>query len=159
LSDDARPPPPASPAPRRRRLRLRAYFDTWLLATFLVFSFTMVWHLGERSEGRDGMGGLGGVFLVAPLFALLSLPALWLLRMFRESSPSTWLRLVRRMVLGAICGTFPGALLIALAGRADGREAHNAMTLYAAGLTFGLLAGLVDAMHLDAARAEDDLAD
>ena len=155
MSDEPNPPISAPPTPRtRRRFRLRAYFETWLLSTFLFFSFAVVWHLGERAEGRGGMGSVGAVFLVAPLLSLLSLPSLWLLRIFRERSPSTWLRFLRRIVLGAVCGTFPAALLALLTARSDGTEAQNAVTLWASGIFFGLVAGLIDAMHLDAEQDE-----
>jgi MFS family permease len=157
VSDEPNPaisPPPTSR--RRRRVRLRVYFETWLLSTFLVFSFTMVWHLSERASGRDGLGSKGAVFVVAPLLSLLSLPALWLLRIFRERSPSTWLRFVRRIVVGAVCGAFPAALLALMTAHSDGSEAQNAVTLWSFGIVFGIVAGLVDAMHLDV--EQDDLA-
>ena len=168
MSDDAKPLVPAEPAPRdptaktsprRRRGVLRAYVETWLLSSFVGCAFTLMWHLGEVAEGRKGADSILGAFLVAPIVALLGLPALWLLLIFRERSPSTWLRFLRRIVLGAICGAFPAALLAALTARKDGSEAGNALVLWTFGVVFGVVAGFVDAMHLDVAATRDALAD
>ncbi len=165
MSDDAKPPVPAPARPRRPFVR--AYVETWLLSAFLVFSSSMLWHVGEVGQGRAGAGSVGAVFLSSPLLALLGLPALWLVRLFRESSPSTWLRFVRRLLLGAICGVFPAALLSALMARKEGDASQGAGILWGCGLVFGAIAGLVDAMHLDLtasadrasfARGDDELA-
>lgn len=150
MSDDANQPlsPPA--AGRRRRPRLRAYFDTWLVATFVVFAFVILWRINDAAEQKHPVDGLGNAFVVAPLLALLTLPTLWLVRLFRERSPSTWLRFVRRLLLGTICGTFPAALLAALTAHGNPNEPGNVSVIWVSGIVFGLIAGLIDAMHLDA---------
>jgi hypothetical protein len=154
VSDDANPPVPAAPSPRRRRPRLRVYFETWLLSAFLVYSCSILWLVNDAAEKKREVQGIGGATIMAPVLALLSLPTLWLLRIFRETSPSTVLRCLRRLVLGGACGLFPSAILVAINAARRSTEHENLGVLWASGLTFGLVAGFVDAMHLDAARDE-----
>ncbi|MSR46291.1 MAG: hypothetical protein EXS13_04395 [Planctomycetes bacterium] len=141
----------ATPA-RGRRGRLRPYVDAWLLSFFLAAALGVLWSLGEEAA-RNGNHPLGA-FIAAPLLALLSAPALWLVRLFPEMSRSTGLRCVRRLLVGAICGLFPAALLAGLSvNTANPASYAGASALWIAGLLFGLIAGLVDALHLDCAAA------
>ena len=141
----------AVPRKRRWRLRLRAYFETWLLAFFVTFSLVVVWHIGQVAEAKPSDTGVFKALLVAPIVALTSLPALWLLRIFREASPSTWLRCLRRLLLGMVCGAFPAALLSGLVIGDETAKAESASVIWMLGFVYGLIAGLIDAMHLDLA--------
>lgn len=144
----------AAPA-RGRRGRLRPYVDAWLLSFFLGAALVVLWALGDDAAG-SGIHPLGG-FLVAPFLALLSAPALWLSRLFPEHSPSSAVRLIRRTVIGALCGLFPAALLAALSTRPDDAGSRgSAGGLWLCGLLFGLIAGLVDSLHLDGATRADE---
>ncbi len=146
----------ADPAPPRPHgSRLRPYFDAWLLGTFLFIALSVIWSVTQAAEGHLAPGKIGGTFLLAPIVALLSLPAMWLLRLFPERSPSTWLRCLRRLVVGVLCGTFPASVLAALVAiRGGDRPAFDsAGMIWMSGLLFGLVSGLVDAMHADAVQA------
>jgi hypothetical protein len=151
LSDDANAPGPAADPSPRRRGGARAYFETWLLSTFLVVAFTMLWRVGLPPEHEEWKRGGLAAIARAPLLALLALPALWLLRLFDERSPSTWLRCLRRVFLGLACGAFPAALCAALVAKDEpgSREAGGAILLL--GVLFGIVAGVIDSMRLDRA--------
>lgn len=139
-------PAQAAAAPARRQRRLRAYLQAWLLAAACFASFVVLAAMERPEEARDRLRAL----LFAPLFALLVAPSLWLVRLVPERSPSSWLRFVRRLLVGATCGSLPGTLLAALtlASREAG-AAEGAGVVWTAGVVVGLLAGLVDSMHLD----------
>lgn len=156
--------PPSRAAPRPPRPGARAvrllYLRAWLLATLLIVAFGVMWSLNEGAKQPDSSPF--GAFVVAPIVALLTLPSLWLLRLFPERSPSTGLRFFRRLLLGAICGSFPCSVLAALTVASGESNAHeSAGVVWVAGFLLGIVAGIADAMHLDAreatARERDDL--
>ena len=151
----------SDPVPRKRRwrARLRPYFETWLLAFFVTFSLIVVWHIGQIAEAKPSDAGVFKALIVAPIVALTSLPAMWLLRIFREASPSTWLRCLRRLLLGMVCGAFPAALLSGLVIGDETAKAESASVIWMLGFVYGLIAGLVDAMHLDLAVLADPMRD
>ncbi len=151
MKDDPKRGPAAAPA-RARRRRLRPYVDAWLLAFFVSSALGVLWALSEEAA-RGGARPLSA-FAVAPFLALLTAPALWLLRLFPDASESGWLRCCRRIALGIPCGLFPAALLAALIAKADDAGSYaGAGALWVSGLLHGILVGLVDAMHGDAERA------
>ncbi len=150
------PPPPSPAATRPARPAARAirqlYLRAWLLATLLLVMLGVMWSLNEAAK-KPG-GSPFGAFLVAPIVALLTLPALWLLRLFPERSPSSWLRFLRRLLLGVVCGSFPSSILAALTAASDEQNAvDSAGIVWVAGLLLGCVAGVADAMHLDAREA------
>ncbi len=140
-----------------RRATWHLYLRAWLFATFCFVALGVMWALNEGAK-RDGTTP-GGAFLVAPLVALLTAPTLWLLRLFPERSPSTWLRFLRRLLIGAVCGSFPSSILAALtAASADPHAMESAGVVWISGFFVGVVAGITDAMHLDAraANVRDD---
>jgi len=149
------PERPRSDAPAPRRPRLRPYVSAWLFATFLVASLGVIWSI-DAKQAEAGEAPLKSL-LFAPVVALLVLPSLWLTRLFPERSPSTWLRCVRRLLIGTVCGTFTASLLVALiAKRGDAKSGELAGLFWVAGALFGFIAGLIDSLHGDAERAARD---
>lgn len=151
MKDDPERGPVAAPA-RTRRRRLRPYVDAWLLALFVSSSLGVLLSLSEEAA-RSGARPLSA-FVAAPFVALLTAPALWLLRLFPDAAENGWLRCCRRIAIGIPCGLFPAALLAALIVKADDPGSHaGAGALWISGLLHGGLVGLVDSMHGDAERA------
>jgi hypothetical protein len=123
---------------------LAAFFSSSALGT--------IWALSDEAA-RAGVKPLSA-FVAAPFLALLTAPALWLLRLFPESSDHGGLRCCRRIVLGIPCGLFPAALLAALTAKAgDPGSYSGAGALWLTGPVHGFLVGLIDSMHGDADRA------
>jgi len=149
MSEEPERPRADASAPARRRGRLRRYVHAWLFATFLVASLGVISSL-DAKQAEAGHAPLKAL-LVAPVVALLVLPSLWLTRLFPERSPSTWLRFLRRLLVGVVCGAFAASLLVALiAKRGDAKSAELAGLVWVAGAAFGAIAGLVDSLHVDA---------
>jgi MFS family permease len=158
MSEEPEKPSAHASAPAHRRPRLRPYVHAWLFATFLVAALGVIFSLDPKQAeaGNAPMKAL----LVAPVVALLVLPSLWLTRLFPERSPSTWLRFVRRLLVGVVCGAFTASLLVALiAKRGDAKSGELAGLFWVAGAVFGFIAGLVDSLHVDAERAGRDALD
>lgn len=155
MSEEPERPRADASAPARRRPRLRPYVHAWLFATFLVAALGVIFSL-DAKQAEAGNGPFKAL-LVAPVIALLVLPALWLVRLFPERSPSTWLRFVRRLLVGAVCGTFTASLLVAwIAKRGDAKSGELAGLFWVSGAMFGVIAGLIDSLHVDAERAAHD---
>ena len=158
MSEEPEKPRADASAPARRRPRLRAYVHAWLFAMFLVAALGVIFSL-DPAQAEAGNAPFKAL-LVAPVIALLVLPALWLVRLFPERSPSTWLRCLRRLVVGAVCGAFTASLLVAwTAKRGDAKSAELAGLFWVAGAAFGVIAGLVYSLHVDAERSERDALD
>jgi hypothetical protein len=129
--------------------RVRGYVFTWLLSWFAFYAL-MVGDFAKRTAvGGAHAKELAGYIALTAFGALLSLPILFLLRVVPESSNSSGVRLVRRLVFGLLCGVVLGALLyesIAVVGKPDPGSETYLPTL---GGLFGLIAGLVDSIALD----------
>ena len=138
-------------APRALLGRGRAYFFSWLLSTFAVVGLSLFDYSKKVIHGQAEPSALFAYVLFGAFVALLSLPALFLLRIVPETSPSSAVRLVRRLFFGVLFGLLLGALLAALSAavkRIDANE-ETVQVLGLVGPLFGLIAGLVDSIALD----------
>ena len=143
--------PTKTPPPQRRATigRVRGYFFTWLLSAFAVAGAFLTDYVKKAAlPGDVKHGSLTATIFGGAIIALLSLPILFLLRVVPENSTTSGVRLLRRVIVGSLCGWFLGALLaglIAAFGTADSDTAG----LAGAGAIFGLIAGLIDSIALD----------
>ena len=112
-ADDAR-------APRALLGRGRAYFFAWLLSACAVAALGLFDFSKRRLAGQVPPSGLLAYLLFGAFVALLALPALFLLRIVPETSASSAVRLVRRLIAGFVDS-------IALDGRSrDASDARDA---------------------------------
>lgn len=144
--------PPLHPAPRRSR-RIRPYFEAWLASGLVASTFAAFAFIDQRKRG-DGDGSLGGLLVFCFVAALLALPAMWIVRLFPEPSPSTAVRLVRRALIGFFCAGAPAAMLAGILVARAADQAPLGEAILGLGMVFGLIAGIVDSIHLDQARGE-----
>lgn len=130
--------------------KARGYFFTWLLSWFAFYGL-MAGEFAQKTavDGAHAKELLGYIAMTA-VVALLSLPILFMLRVVPESSNSSGVRLVRRVLFGLLCGLVLGTLLfecIAVAGKIESGHEKDLPLL---GALFGLIAGLIDSIALDA---------
>lgn len=141
-------PETSDPRAKRRR-RLRGYVGCWLLSSFIVLATSATYYVGKAAEGATTEMRFGAVILFSFVISLLSLPSLWLLRLFPEPSENTWLRFFRRVLIGLPCGAMPAALLAGFVASHDAVEAKNATVYLIYGPLFGLAAAIIDSIRLD----------
>jgi hypothetical protein len=147
---DGEDDPPLHPAPRRSP-RIRPYFEAWLAPALVASTFAVYAFIDQAKRGA-GDGSLGGSLVFCFVAALLALPALWILRLFPEPSPSTAVRLFRRALIGFFCAGAPAALLAGILVARAADQAPLGEAILGLGMVFGLVAGIVDSIHIDSAR-------
>jgi len=147
-------PTDAAESRRPRFRRGGAYFLTWLLSAFALIAAGLFDYCGKRVAGTANAGGLLGAILFGGVVAVLSLPILFLLRVVPEPSPSSGVRLFRRVLLGFLCGLLLAALLSALIAAGGKAEEGTTKLLAPVGAIFGVIAGVVDSIALDARSRE-----
>jgi uncharacterized membrane protein len=160
LNSPRNPTDDAARAPWPLLGRGRAYFFAWLLSTFAIVALGLFDFAKKVMHGEAQPSALLGYVLFGSFVALLALPILFLLRIVPETSPSSPVRLVRRLFFGVLLGLLLGALLAALSAavkRTDTNE-ETVQVLGLVGPLFGLIAGLVDSIALDG-RARDGAVD
>jgi hypothetical protein len=136
--------------PRAPMSKARGYFFTWLLAWFATLVLLLGDFANKALAGESHAKDLAPVFLIGAVVAVLSLPTLFLLRVLPETSSSSAVRLVRRALFGIVCGLLL-ALLLGACIAAFGKPDHGLQQLlWLLGALFGLIAGLIDSIALDA---------
>lgn len=120
-----------------------------LLSMLLCFLVTLLiaWMDALKKElPAQRIEGLVGGVLLAALLSLSALPIRLLLGIFPEPSQSSLVRLLRRFLLGVVCGPVPLLLVMAVVSSREDFRAESAEVAFALGLLMGGACGLVDAV-------------
>jgi hypothetical protein len=146
--------PASAPPARAPSGRGRAYLLTWLLA-FVAFATVSLFDNSRKlAEGNAAFRDVLGGILFSGIVALTALPLRFVLSVVPERSPSSGVRLFRRVLLGILFGLFLAAVFCACLALAHKYQASAGGPVAGVGAIFGLIAGLVDSIAHDA-RAPD----
>jgi hypothetical protein len=134
----------------------RAYAMTYMACFFLALVFTLGDALSKSDVTTEQhLGHLVGACIAAFIMGALSIPIRILLSLFPERSPSSLVRLLRRMLLGVLVGPTPPLILAGFVTLFSGTSPEVLQAALALGVGFGLITGLIDSLDHDAKLPRD----
>lgn len=132
------------------------YLRSYLAASMLVAIFFMADaidsnHNAEQTGGDADPGKVLGALIGSLGLGLFAIPIRLLMGLFPEPSPHPFMRLFRRMLIGALCGPLPILLVFGLV-----QQNGQAGTLIGIGAIVGTMLGVIDSIVRDTDESQPD---